>query len=81
MILFATYTNLPVAGAARIDAAAPACAAPAPAATPTPVPSVPDAAMPTGRGPILPMPLAPLLFVIGVAGLLARGGSRARHRS
>lgn len=33
---FATYTNLPVAGAARIDAAAPACAAPAATASALP---------------------------------------------
>jgi quercetin dioxygenase-like cupin family protein len=37
-VFFATYTNLPVAGAARIDAAAPACALAA-AATPTPAPA------------------------------------------
>ena len=37
-IFFATYTNLPVGGAARIDAAAPACALAA-AATPTPAPA------------------------------------------
>ena len=35
VIFFATYTNLPVGGPARIDAAAPACAA-APTATPRP---------------------------------------------
>lgn len=77
---FVTYTNLLVAGAARIDAAAPTCAAPA--ATPAPAASVlPNAALPTGQGPTSPMPLAPVLFVLGVAGLLALGRSRARHRS
>ena len=70
---FLTYTNLPVASAARIDAAAPTCAAPA--ASP-----LPNAAMPTGRGPTSPMPLVPVLFVLGLAGLLALGRSRARHR-
>lgn len=81
-IFLVTFTNLPVAGAARIDAAAPACAAPAPAATPVPAAStLPNAAMPTGQGPISPMPLVPVLFVIGVAGILALGRSRARHRS
>lgn len=38
-ILFATYTNVPVGGAFRIDASEPACAA-APAATATPAPTV-----------------------------------------
>ena len=39
-VSYVTYTNLPVGGAARIDANAPACAAPAaaPTATPTPTP-------------------------------------------
>lgn len=68
-IFFVTYTNLPVAGAARIDAAAPACA------------TLPNAAMPTRQGPTSPMPLAPILFVLGVAGLVALGHSRARHRN
>jgi quercetin dioxygenase-like cupin family protein len=50
---FATYTNLPVAGAARIDAAAPTCALPAPAATPTPtasaLPNTTSDSAPTGQ--------------------------------
>jgi len=50
-ILFATYTNVPVGGAFRIDASAPACAA-APAATATPVPA--PAATPTPAGSGLP---------------------------
>jgi quercetin dioxygenase-like cupin family protein len=49
-ILFATYTNVPVGGAFRIDASAPACAAaatPAPPATPaSPAPT----ATPAGTG-------------------------------
>ena len=49
-ILFATYTNVPVGGAFRIDANAPACAAPAPTATPVPAP----AATPQPAAPSLP---------------------------
>ena len=49
-ILFATYTNVPVGGAFRIDASAPACAAPAPTATPVPAP----AATPTPAAAGLP---------------------------
>lgn len=69
-ILFATYTNVPVGGAFRIDAAAPACAAPAATATAVPAPaatSTPAAtSLPNTAAGDGPTPALALLAAIGV---------------
>ena len=78
-ILFATYTNVPVGGAFRIDAAAPACTAPAATATPVPAPAVslPNTAAGEGSTPAFAQILAAMGIILaslgaGSALLLAR---------
>ena len=81
-LAFATYTNLPVGGAARIDQPAPACTAPAPAApTATPAPAV--AALPNtasdefiGAGSMSTALLAGLIATLAAATLAVAARKR-----
>jgi len=66
-LAFATYTNIPVGGAARIDQPAPACTAPpAPAATP-----IPDTATGTMEKTSPSAPLAVVLAILTSIGALS----------
>lgn len=82
---FATYTNLPVGGAARIDAAAPACAAP-PAASASPTATPVARGLPNTAGrtevaqPIGVLAGAVVLLLASVSGVGLLVGARRRRR-
>jgi len=79
-VLYVVYFDVPIGGAFRIDQPEPSnCTGLAPVPTATPIASLLSTAMPTAQDPTSLMPLAPVLLVLGVAGLLALGRSRARR--
>jgi len=96
LVLYVAYFDVPVGGAFRIDEPEPSnctglapvpTATPAPTSVPTAVPTAvltappTDAAVPTEQGTTSLIPLAALLLVASVAGLLALRFSLARHRT